>query len=284
MAELPLELVETDNAFLVKYRTFVPEDKAEMLFKSFPHAAEHFEDCFYDILFNDTNKWTAEYGGAGGYRRQRKCISTGSERWVQQDTVPNGFNSHMYVEREFSRKQAVALGLDHLVAYQFKRIVLFHDIIDGNVYSVVLDKVISDGLNYAVLSFSCSFNKTKWGDIVDIGRVWISEQVNSRKLRPLPVYSKFMYALRLSRNYAVFHDVFEEQCTAHSVEEQVERLLTLQRLTDKEYIWVNDQAPGIFESCLAMGWDRERTMGYLQGRRGEMLGDCHIRFLPVDCF
>lgn len=281
MDKLNLELIETEKACLVKFRTFVPKEMAQNL-ASFKPVSE-FEENFHDRLTLG-NVWKADLGEVGKFCRMRKNKQTVEEKWVFQETIANEVDRHMYFERPYSQAEAEAAGLNCFLSFEFKRIVLHNEKTEDTEFTVVLDAITSHGIDYSILGFSCCFKKIEWAAIIQIARQWIFDQIVYRHLRPLPVYTKFMYVLRFSKDFALFHDVFEERCSAdNSIDNEVETLLKLRRPADKEYIWVNDQAPGIFESCMVLGWDVPRVMQLLCERREKMLNNDRITFLSSDC-
>ena len=286
MEELDLDLLETDRSLVVKCRIFVPCRKAKELFESYyEHSVQEIRDEFFDNLSSNVGIRIAKLGSKGKFCRKRS-FKNGESEWVRQESIANNSNGHMYLETKSNEAEILKEDLNCFLSYDFKRIVLLHDKNNETVYSIVLDSVNFGNLNYSVLCFSCCFQKiVEWADIVDIARRWIFQQVGVRQLRPLPVYTKFMYVLRLSREFALFHDVYEELCSSDvGVCSQVEKLLKQRSLVDKEYIWINDQVPDIFESCQDMGWDVEKSIQYLSERQNRMLNDDSVFFLPRDWF
>lgn len=202
MNELELDLVETDESLLVKGRIFVPQEKAERLFKSHG-CATRFKDEFFDRLEHNGKAWNALLGNEGGFCRARTKTSDGTIVWVLQTAVAKSTKAHMYTEKIYKEEETKSDGLKCFLSVELERIVLFHDTVHDIVYSEVLDSIISNGFNYFILCFSCCFKKIGWNPIVALAREWIFDHVQTHKLRPLPVYTKFMYALKLSKRFAV---------------------------------------------------------------------------------
>lgn len=280
-----MELIETEEACMVKFRTFVPKEMAQNLFDRLPVSC--YEQNLYDRL-TPGNSWKADLGEDGKFCRMRRNKQTGEEKWFLRQTISNNADRHMYFERLYSQEEAEAVGLKCFLSYEFKKIILMYNKkLENNVvdreFTVALDTITSHGIDYSILVVSCCFKKIEWTTIIPIARQWIFYQLIDWNLRPLPVYTKDMYVLRFSKDFALFHDVFEERCSSDSIDNEVEILLKLKHVVDKEYIWVFDQAPGIFKSCMTLGFDVPRTMKLLCERREMMLSNDRITFLSSDC-
>lgn len=281
MSELNLKLFDCQTLIMVKCTLFIANSSVDKYFNFKPNLI--YEDMFYDKINVPSS---AEYGTNDTFFRRRIDTATGQVvEQVKQEKKPLSPNCHIYEQTEISDKHWPFISDDCFLSFVFERYNL--TIPKGgtsyeHINMCTLDKVTSLGVNYCVLSLSCVFEKgMEWDDIRSTAQLEMISFLRKFSLPHYPVYTKFMYMLRLSRNFELFDDVFKKSCADVDarIEELVDRFVGSDKpRQNKEYVWVTHHVLELFEHCIGVGMDVELAIQYLNKKRKDVVDNDSVSF------
>ena len=326
-SDFALEIYHLGEKTVAKCRMYITSADIKSHFKSNP--AFVLEDRFYSNISKtnkNNNTTTLQSGDLNGvfYRERFKKNLQGEWELLcrtVQDLIKHDLsNTSICTQRSLdlipSSKHDFE-RLDCFLSFAFERYLPLDGIIpaidnsrnitDNNPitaalltaeYKVNLDMVIKNSLRYYVLTLSYAaekvdilmtteFSHTARNKLIDLSRNFSSSTY--------PIYTKFMYMLRLSSNQYLSFDgnfVYGDEkgsdmnraspCGIQDrIDAVVDELLELKEKRDKEYIWIVSHVHKLFESCIDAGFDEVQAINYILRRRQFLVEDPHVTFQKV---
>lgn len=287
--DLNLEMVECRNQIVVKCRLFISYLSVDKYFSFQPDKI--YEDKFYDktTFYDNDVAASAENGAKGVIFRRRVIAGTNNEEIVEQvkqETKHLTPNSHIYEQTDIFNENWPFTENDCFLSFIFERYELAipsgGNAGSNKVTKCTLDKVTSLGVNYCVLNLSRVFKKSQeWDDIRLTAQREMISFLRNFSLPCYPVYTKFMYMLRLSPNFELFDDVFKSSCAYvdDRIEELVDRFLGNDKpRQNKEYVWVTTHVHELFEHCIGVGMAVESAIEHLNKKRKSVVDNDSVSF------
>jgi hypothetical protein len=234
--------------------------------------------------------YSAKFGGQGQYYRKRYDIKNHKYlSSVHQITSALTANSHMYEETIVPDEEWKFRDSDCFLNVVFQRFRLKDTpktekfCSSNSFFDCYLDKIIAEGVEYFVLSLSCSVPKyqlMKWEDVRDSAMIKFAKFFSEFAVRSFPVYTKFMYMLPLTKNAHLYEPIFKKFVCGvdDKIDEIVENLLINENSIDKEYIWTVSHVRELYEGCISMGLGHHDARKILMERRKQTVENNDVVF------
>ena len=202
---------------------------------------------------------------------------------VSHKTIPLVSNIHLHKVKVIKDWNWIFEESHLILTYRFDRYKLKSDKEDKT-FECKFDVVKTNNVNYCILNLSCNIE----GDT----SLWYKQAadkivpfLNKYCYQDYPVFTKFMYMLRISPMFQLFEDVYAKWCTAldESITELVEELLLKRDLNDKEYLWVISHVPKMYDACFYTGLSHDESHNVISEERNRVLGNPCVTFGPLNC-
>lgn len=279
-----IDFIEDSDRHLViaKCRSYISD---EMMTHFETNSNFMYEDRFYDKLCGELDEITVEDGQNGKFNHERYRNKNGlyvlDRRLTQISQPPYRPNRHYYLQSEVHKEEWKFEESDCFLKIRFQRYALADTEDECNVQCFV-DVMDVGGFKYRVLTLSCSLSMSqdRHEHVRDTQTV-ILPFLNRFSLN-YPVFSKFMFALRMSQNFHLYENVFEPHCS--SLCSSISRILCDictaqdQSTADKEYIGTVDYVPHLYESCMSLSLSESEIGVYLATKKKQLVDCQNVRF------